>query len=104
MDFEIRRIIEMLKQRIAAIFITLVSIGILWKTWSEARHGGGYFLKAAAFAPVGIVVGIFLLFFPQYYGKPETKRETAVVMSVYFVGIVIGLLNWYLIDLSILKF
>ena len=94
----------MLKQRITAIFITLASFGILGETWSEARHGGSYFLKAAAFAPVGIVVGIFLIFFPKYYGKPETKRETVVVMSVYFVGIVIGLVNWYLIDPSILKF
>ena len=94
----------MLKQRIAAIFITLASIGILLKTWSEARRDGGYFLKVAAFAPVGIVVGIFLLFFPKYYGKPETAREKAVVLSVYAVGVLIGLVNWYLIDSSILKF
>ena len=94
----------MLKQRIAAIFITLASIGILWETWAEARHGGGYFLKAAAFAPVGIVVGIFLIFFPKYYGKPETTREKFVVATVYCVGMVIGLFNWYLIDPSILKF
>lgn len=94
----------MLKQRIAAIFITLASIGILCETWFEVRHDGSYFLKAAAFAPVGTVVGIFLIFFPKYYGKPETTREKAVVMSVYVVGLIFGLFNWYLIDPQVFKF
>ena len=94
----------LLKQRVTAIFITLASIVILWETWSETGRGGGYFLKAAAFAPVGIVVGIFLIFFPKYYGKPETTRERFVVAAVYCVGLAFGIFNWYLIDPSILKF
>jgi hypothetical protein len=94
----------MIKQRIIAIIITLASVGILWETWAEVRHGGGYFLKAAALAPAGIVAGIFLIFFPKYYGKPETAREKLAVAAVYCVGLVLGLFNWYLIDPQILNF
>lgn len=88
----------MLKQRIVGLFIALVSIAILYWTWHEARHDGVYYLKAAAFAPLGIVGGIFLIFFPQFYGKPETTKEKVVVLAVFFVGILAGLFNWYLID------
>jgi ABC-type Mn2+/Zn2+ transport system permease subunit len=96
--------VKMLKQRIIAIFISLASAGILWETWAEARHGGSYFLKAAALAPVGIVAGIFLIFFPKYYGKPETAHEKIVIAAVYSIGVAFGLFNWYLIDPQILKF
>lgn len=94
----------MLKQRILALILTLVSIGIFWQTRSEAQHGGKYFLKAVAFSPVGIVAGIFLFFFPQFFGKPETIREKVVVMSVFVIGLTLGLLNWYSIDPQVFKF
>lgn len=88
----------MIKQRISAVFITLISIVILYQTHYDALHNNGYYLKAAAFAPLGIVAGVFLVFFPQFSGKPETAREKAVVLTVFFVGVSLGLYNWYLID------
>ncbi len=94
----------MLKGRIIAVILVLVSAFIVYQTWSEAGHGGSYSLKAAAFAPVGIVGGIFLIFFPQFGGKPETTREKVVVMSVFAVGVIAGLFNWYLVDPSIFTF
>ncbi len=94
----------MLKQRIAAIFITLTSIGILLETRFEAQHGGRYFLKAAAFTPLGIVGGIFLIFFPQFFGKPETTREKLVALAIFVVGLAFGLVNWYSIDPQVFEF
>lgn len=94
----------MLKGRIIAVILVLASTFIVYQTWSEAGHGGSYSLKAAAFAPVGIVGGIFLFFFPQFGSKPETTREKLIVMTVFAVGVIAGLFNWYLIDPSIFTF
>ncbi len=94
----------MIKQRISAVIITLISIAILYRTHYDALHSNSYYLKAAAFAPLGIVAGIFLVFFPQFSGKPETTREKAVVLTVFFVGVLFGLYNWYLIDPQVFKF
>ncbi|MCY7346238.1 MAG: hypothetical protein LH614_08475 [Pyrinomonadaceae bacterium] len=94
----------MLKQRIAGLFIALVSIGIFCLTWYELRRNGTVYLKAATFAPVGIVGGIFLVFFPQFYGKPETTAAKAVTLAVFVVGLLFGLGNLYLIDPQMFKF
>lgn len=88
----------MLKQRIMAVLITVVSIAIFYWTWREAMQSGTYYLKAAAFAPLGIVGGIFMIFFPQFYGKPETTTEKVVAAAIFIVGVLLGLFNWYLID------
>ena len=88
----------MIKQRIIGIIIALVSIAVLYLTWHDARYNNGYYLKAAAFAPLGILGGIFLSIFPQFFGKPETVREKVVVMTVFAVGVLLGLYNWYLLD------
>lgn len=52
----------------------------------------------AAFGPLGIVGGIFLLFFPTMFGKPNTGREKVIVFAVFALGILAGLLNWFLMD------
>lgn len=94
----------MIKQRISAIFIALASIVILYQTHYDALHNNGYYLKAAALSPLGIVAGVFLFIFPQFSGKPETAREKAVVLAVFFVGILLGLYNWHSIDPGAFKF
>ncbi len=94
----------MIKQRLFGFLITLISIGILYKTHYDAVHSGEYYLKAAGFAPLGIGGGIFLVFFPQFWGKPETTREKAIVLTVFAVGILLGLYNRYLIDPRMFQF
>lgn len=103
-NLEIWGIMMMLKQRLLGIILTLVSAFIVYQTWSEAGRGGSYSLKTAAFAPLGVVGGMFLIFFPQFGGKPETTREKIVVMSVFAVGVIVGLFNWYLIDPQVFGF
>ena len=94
----------LLKQRIIAIILALVSTFILYQTWIEARHGAGYSLKAATFTPLGIVAGIFLVLFPQFGGKPHTTSEKVIVLAVFAVGVVGGVFNRYLIDPRAFKF
>lgn len=86
------------------MIITLISIAIFYWTRHSALHNEGYYLKAVAFAPLGIVGGIFLIFFPQFYGKPETGREKAAALTVFCVGVLLGLYNWYSIDPQMFKF
>ena len=93
-----------IKQRISSVIITLISIGVLYRVWYDSLHNGGYYLKETAFAPVGIVAGIFLVFFPRFFGKPETTREKLVTLCVYEIGLLLGLYNWYLIDPKMFTF
>jgi hypothetical protein len=88
----------MIKQRFFGLLIALISTGVLYWTWYDAQQNGGYYIKAAAFAPLGIVMGIFLIFFPQFSGKPETAREKFITLTVFGIGMLCGLFNWYLID------
>jgi hypothetical protein len=52
----------------------------------------------AAFAPLVGVGGLFLLFFPSMGGKPNTTKEKVIVMVVFAIGILAGLVNWFLLD------
>jgi hypothetical protein len=87
-----------LKQRILAVIIILISAAMLYWTWHDAAANGGYYLKMAIFAPVGVLGGIFLFFFPQYGGKPETGKEKIITLTVFAAGILLGVYNWFLID------
>lgn len=86
------------KQRLLAVFLILLSIGMIYYGWYKLRVDGVYYLKMAAFAPLLGVGGIFLLFFPTLGGTPTTTKEKAIVMIVFAIGMLAGLLNWYLMD------
>jgi len=86
------------KQRVIAILLILFSAAMIYYGWYRLREEGVYSLKMAAFAPVGVVGGIFLLFFPSFGGKPTTAKHKIVVLVVFLVGLAAGLVNWYLMD------
>ncbi|HJS23200.1 MAG TPA: hypothetical protein VJ751_02435 [Pyrinomonadaceae bacterium] len=69
-----------------------------YNCWHRLWEEGVYSLKMAAFAPLGVVGGIFLLIFPTMGGKPETTKEKVIVFAVFAIGIVAGLINWFLMD------
>jgi hypothetical protein len=87
-----------LKQRLIAILLILVSAAMIYYGWYRLREEGVYSLKMATFAPVGVVGGIFLLFFPWLGGKPATRKHKVIVLLVFLVGLAAGLVNWYLMD------
>jgi hypothetical protein len=87
-----------IKQRILAIVLIVLSIGMIYYGWRRLWQEGVYSLKMAAFAPLIGVGGLFLLFFPTLGGKPNTRKEKVIVFAVFAVGIVAGLVNWFLMD------
>ncbi|HKG48253.1 MAG TPA: hypothetical protein VKB02_16065 [Pyrinomonadaceae bacterium] len=88
----------MLKTRLLGIVLILVFAGMIYYGWYQLREEGVYYIKMAAFAPLGVVGGIFLLLFPAMGGKPNTTKEKLIVMLVFAIGIVAGLVNWFLMD------
>jgi S-ribosylhomocysteine lyase LuxS involved in autoinducer biosynthesis len=71
---------------------------MIYYGWYQLREEGVYYIKMAAFSPLGVVAGIFLILFPASGGKPNTTKEKIIVMIVFAIGIVAGLINWFLMD------
>jgi NhaP-type Na+/H+ or K+/H+ antiporter len=86
------------KARLLAVVIILIFTGLSYYNWHQLSTEGRYSLKLAAFGPVGIIGGIFLLLFPEKGGKPETTKDKIIALLVFAVGLVAGLFNWYLMD------
>ncbi len=87
-----------LKARLSGAVLILVFAGLTYHNWQQLHAEGSYSLKLAAFGPVGVVGGLFVLLFPGKGGRPETTRDKLVVLLVFGVGVAAGLLNWYLMD------
>jgi hypothetical protein len=87
-----------LKARVFAVVLIIVSVGLILVNWRQLLHEGSYSMKLAAFAPVVGIGGVHLLLFPSMAGKPTTAREKIIVLSVLAIGLVAGLINWYLMD------
>ena len=84
--------------RLLGIVIIVIFVGLTYYNWHQLSSDGVYSMKLAAFGPVGIVGGLFVLLFPGKAGRPETTMDKLVVMLVFVVGLVAGLINWYLMD------
>ena len=87
-----------IKQRIFAVILILMCVGMIYYGWQRLLHEGVYSLKMATFAPVGVVGGIFLLIFPGMGGKPNTTKQKVIVFVVFAIGLIAGLVNWFLMD------
>lgn len=87
-----------MKTRLFALLLILICGGLTYYGWYQLLNEGRYSLKIAAFGPVGVVGGLFLLLFPNKAGKPETTKDKIIVLVVFAVGLVAGLVNWYLMD------
>jgi hypothetical protein len=87
-----------IKARIFAFVLILVSVGLIYYTWQQLLQQHEYSTKLAAFAPLCLIGGLYLLIFPSMAGKPTTAKEKMIVMLVFGIGLVAGLVNWYLMD------
>ena len=87
-----------LKARIFALLLILISIGLIYFGWQQLLSEGRYSMKLAAFGPVVGVGGVFLMIFPSMAGKPTTAKEKIIVLVVLGIGMLAGLVNWYLMD------
>jgi len=89
---------EHLKTRLFAVAIIVVCVGLIYYNWQQLHSEGRYSMKLAAFGPVGVVGGLFLLLFPGKGGKPETTKDKLVAMLIFGFGLAAGLYNWFLMD------
>ena len=87
-----------LKARPLGAGLILLFAGLTYYNWHQLHSEGRYSLKMAAFGPLGLVGGLFVLLFPDKGGKPETTRDKVIALVVFGVGAAVGLLNWYLMD------
>jgi hypothetical protein len=87
-----------LKARLLALVLIVVSVGIIYINWRQLLQEGSYSMKMAAFGPLVGIGGIYLLFFPSRGGKPTTTSEKITALVVFVVGLLAGLVNWYLMD------
>ncbi|HEU4508314.1 MAG TPA: hypothetical protein VFR78_08770 [Pyrinomonadaceae bacterium] len=87
-----------LKARLLAVVIIVIFGGLMYYNWQQLTTEGEYSLKLAAFGPVGVVGGLFLLLFPGKGGRPETTKDKVIALLVFGFGLALGLLNWYLMD------
>ena len=88
----------MLKTRLFGLVLVILFAGMIYYGWHHLWETGEYYMKMAAFSPLGVVGGIFLILFPNTGGKPETTKQKIVVFVVFAIGIVAGLVNWFLMD------
>lgn len=86
------------KTRIFALLLIFISIGLVYYNWHQLFQEGRYSMKLAAFGPVVGIGGLFLLLFPSMTGKPTTAKQKIIVLIVLVIGMVAGLVNWYLMD------
>ncbi len=87
-----------LKARLLGVFLILVSLGLVYFNWRQLWQDGTYSLKLASFGPLVGVGGIFVLIFPARAGKPNTTKDKVLVLLVFGIGLLAGLVNWYLMD------
>ena len=87
-----------LKARILALVLIVVSGVIIYINWHQLLSEGLYSTKMAAFGPVIGIGGVYLLLFPSMGGKPTTAKQKIIVLIVFGIGLMAGLVNWYLMD------
>jgi hypothetical protein len=81
-----------------AVVLIVVFAGLTYYNWHQLNTDGKYSLKLAAFGPVGVVGGLFLLLFPAKGAKPQSTGDKILVLVIFGIGLVAGLINWYLMD------
>lgn len=87
-----------LKGRLFGLLLIIVFAGLMYYNWQQVMTEGTYSTKMAAFGPVGIVGGLFLLLFPTKGGRPQTGRDKIIALLVFAIGLAGGFYNWYLMD------
>lgn len=87
-----------LKIRILSVAMIVISVALVYYNWQQLLHTHKYSTRIASFAPLCGVAGLFLIAFPGLSGKPTTTGEKVMVMTVFVVGLLAGLVNWYWMD------
>lgn len=89
---------QQVKARVLGLVLIVISVALIYVNWRQLLQEGRYSTKLAAFGPVVGIGGLFLLIVPSMAGKPMTTKEKIIALSVFVIGLVAGLVNWYLMD------
>ena len=84
--------------RLFGLAIALISAALIYYNWQRVLTEGTYNFRTAALAPIGMVFGIYILFFPTKIGRPETALDKFLVFLLLAVGFAAGVYNWYRMD------
>jgi hypothetical protein len=84
--------------RLFAVVLVIISAGLIYYNWQQLLQEREYSTKLAAFAPLCLIGGFYLLIFPSKAGKPDTTGEKVLALTVFAIGLAAGLINWYLMD------
>jgi len=87
-----------MKVRLVGVVLILIFAALTYINWHQLWSSGTYSMKLAAFGPVGLVGGLFLMVFPSKAGKPTSTGDKILVLLVFALGLLAGLVNWYLMD------
>ena len=87
-----------MKARLLGIGLIAVGVALIYINWRELWSDGTYSMKLAAFGPLVGIGGLYLLLFPSRGGKPNKTAEKVGALIVFVIGLVAGLVNWYLMD------
>ena len=93
-----------IKPRLLFLGLLIVSIVLVYYNWQQLFVSHKYSMKVAAFAPLCGVGGLFLMAFPTMAGKPHTIKEKTLVTLVFVIGMLAGLVNWYLMEPGFFKY
>ena len=85
-------------QRLFGLALIIGFAGLTYYNWHQLWTEGQYSLKLATFGPVGVIGGVFLMLFPSMGGAPHTNQDRLILLAVFVLGIIAGLVNWFLMD------
>ena len=87
-----------IRVRLFALVLICIGAGLVCVNWYQLKTENKYSFKIAAFAPLCVVGGFFLIFFPTKVGKPVTMLDKILAIVVFGIGLFAGLVNWFLMD------
>jgi hypothetical protein len=71
---------------------------LVYVNWRQLETESKYSMKIAAFAPLCVIGGVFMLLSPANAGKPSSTKQKLLVFAIFLMGLAAGLVNWYLMD------
>ena len=84
--------------RLFGLVVSLISSGLVYIYWQQLIRDGTYSFRIAALAPIGVVLGLYLVLFPNKAGRPEATLDKFLALLALGIGAAAGAYNWYLMD------
>ena len=88
------------KRRLFAMIFFLFFIGAIAYNWHLLITQGKFYLQASGLAPIGALVALIFFLVPSraLNTHPRDKRSIIIMVLVGIVGMVLGGINFYLMD------